>query len=430
MPALMAAREAARRTLCRNNLKQIAAGLQMYYIISDGFVPGAPHRGQWSNENTSGAITDPVSNLYIYRDPKTRNNVQVHPTGYNTCAATHLQGMSAGMKYYSPKNARAFVKGDINQAPVNLGLLLGGGMVPDGSVFFCPSAEGMPELHYWEGPGGYVSWTHRGNAMGYVKFASSCEAVLGVREMKKLGGTDADSMLRGDWSWTKNFQWIRPGIVEKFGGSDPVPGYPPGPPRPDPGENRGLFSHYMFRLMPTIAIRAEWSENPPYIFGHIPVGTVMTLRATRPKVKFTAFEPYMSNERQIKGRAIAYDSRGMTYGYWNVSWWGEMVWPGYAWWAHREGYNVPFGDHSVRWYSDPQGTIMYWPKSNGGTYGNLNMPRIAENADQGFGAVYCDGTDPYSDNSWDRYYRNARLVAHIFDQWAGMDTGLNDDSDF
>jgi hypothetical protein len=34
---------------------------------------------------------------------------------------------------------------------------------------------------------------------------------------------------------------------------------------------------------------------------------------------------------------------------------------GSGFYAHRDGYNVLYGDSSVKWYGDPQQRILYWP---------------------------------------------------------------------
>ena len=56
LPAVQQAREAARRTECKNNLKQIGIGLHNYHDVYNVFPPGAVHTGCYGG---SGAAGDP-----------------------------------------------------------------------------------------------------------------------------------------------------------------------------------------------------------------------------------------------------------------------------------------------------------------------------------------------------------------------------------
>jgi len=67
-----------------------------------------------------------------------------------------------------------FNKGELNMAPVNLGLLVTGDYLPDARVFFCPSA---PVKRGWDSP-----WDSPG-------------------DMQTAGGFDKGTLLRGDWDW-------------------------------------------------------------------------------------------------------------------------------------------------------------------------------------------------------------------------------------
>ena len=141
----------------------------------------------------------------------------------------------------------------------------------------------------------------------------------------------------------------------------------------------------------------------------------------------------MNNERQIRGRAVVYDTTAMGRGS-GFSYDANLYWPGDGWWAHKEGYNVLYGDHSVKWYSDPQQHIMYWqtggPHPNGGLSGersSMNVPAVAYNKQPG-----TPGRDPGGITFMNHMttFDCWKIVPHEFDQLAGIDEGLDDDSDF
>jgi hypothetical protein len=81
---------------------------------------------------------------------------------------------------------------------------------------------------------------------------------------------------------------------------------------------------------------------------------------------------------------------------------------GAAYYAHRDGYNVLYGDWHMKWYGDPQQRIMWWPISS------WPFGALANN-------VISDYYNPlYGTGAFVR--RNATtMVWHIFDTDAGVD---------
>ena len=49
---------------------------------------------------------------------------------------------------------------------------------------------------------------------------------------------------------------------------------------------------------------------------------------------------------------------------------GRLTYPGDGIYGHKEGYNVLYGDGSVRWYGDPQQSHIWkkMPMDSGGSY--------------------------------------------------------------
>ena len=88
---------------------------------------------------------------------------------------------------------------------------------------------------------------------------------------------------------------------------------------------------------------------------------------------------------------------------------------GMAWYAHREGYNVLYGDWSAKWYGDPQERIMWWPNDAGPWQmaNSVALANICTNAIANYDAVGADW-------SWPGTYSSAD-VWHIFDAAGGVD---------
>ena len=423
LPALIAAREAARRTSCKSNLRQIGDGLQDYYGLHDGFVPGNPARSNWKIDPayTNGSVfgnwydSEGNNNQFIYRDGKSNNFVNVNPTRAGIDASSYLQAISAGFKVFSandPGTGRAggnttkgymnFLEGDINQAPVNLGVLLAEGTVPDATVLFCPSAETMPDLHCWC-TDGYAGDNTRDSIGASNMLSRAFMANMGVQAMKSnLGGTDKDALLRGRYEWSY-YGFDGEAGADVFHGAGITVA----------GQSRGTFSHYNYRNTPTIR-KTGLGDGGGSGPGMLP-GVIYTLRATKPKVTFKGYEPYFNNERQLKGRAVVSDT-------FSVPWWAQStdatMAPGMAYWAHKEGYNVLYGDHSVQWYGDVNGQIMYWEPSGGadGCTISKNL-MIWDDARVGNMYYWPAGT--------------SKLIWHLFDKHVNIDAdGIDNDLDY
>ena len=98
---------------------------------------------------------------------------------------SHWNAIAFGEK----PHGETFSAGDLNMAPVNLGLLVVHNCLPDARVLFCPSA---PIASGWDSP-----WDD-------------------PRDLKRAGGSDGDTIVHGDWSWmptcpyaTTNFRMLR-----------------------------------------------------------------------------------------------------------------------------------------------------------------------------------------------------------------------------
>lgn len=142
----------------------------------------------------------------------------------------------------------------------------------------------------------------------------------------------------------------------------------------------------------------------------------ITLSYTRPTIVTQANTPAFKTPRRLSGRALisdsfekmpynpmGYNSRGTSY-----------LTPGFGEYAHKDGYNVLYGDYGVRWHGDPEQRIIYWwPGSateDAATLAHTSF--MAANA-------WCDWPTLLSYADRQRY--SAALVYNLFDNAAGID---------
>ena len=177
LPALAAAREKARRSVCANQLNQMAKSFEGYCSDYSGYFPcypaydkdtdpyGLPDRAPWQYDQG------------IYSDPRVSEQVQTaeRHRGYG---ADLFRALAVG---FSP-TATSHAAGHLSAAPVNMGYLVTGGYLSDARVFFCPSAPDMPAD------------------------ANGSGAISKIAELKRLGGFDGDHITKGSWDqWPTNF---------------------------------------------------------------------------------------------------------------------------------------------------------------------------------------------------------------------------------
>jgi hypothetical protein len=125
-------------------------------------------------------------------------------------------------------------------------------------------------------------------------------------------------------------------------------------------------------------------------------------------------EPVFKTQRLLGARALVTDSFSSPRGYYN-----PIAQMGMAGYAHRDGYNVLYGDASARWYGDAQQRIMWYDvkqTSAGGRYGTY-MNSLQHN---------CIGAWTYPDGSTGRNNMSSVQVWHIYDTNNGVDVGVDE----
>ena len=427
LPALAAAREKARRTSCLNNLTQMARGLESYCGDYGQYFPNWTAWGKrvrrddsgdyesyprtwWCHETGLPAVsehgrynTGQAEDQGIYRgravDGTEQEVAVVFPGGSATGGALcggWTEHLGAPLFYRTIflgnrlPAARATVNtappGNLNMAPNGLGFLVSGNYVPDASVFFCPTSEGMPKS------------PNRGDPEPEMYHG---QAATRVKDLKRAGGLDAKSIMLGDWDW-----------MQAFGGEA---GYY--------SCSRAVQGHYNYRLVPTTAMTYNRNHSPRlnewFRVSHIKPDRLVHLG-----------EPVFKTQKHLAGRAIVTDSwdksRAVT----------EELKPGYGWYGHREGYNVLYGDWSAKWYGDPQERIIWWPAwrispgaSNEWVNGIMtncitDMFAFEPTSTAGVYYKYPEGFRRPNDAT-EIQIGGVVVVWHIFDTAAGIDVGVD-----
>jgi len=136
---------------------------------------------------------------------------------------------------------------------------------------------------------------------------------------KKAGGLDAKAMKYGEWDWLA-------------GNGDT--------------RDRTMQCTYNYR-------------NVPYSHTDTNGLSKVTVPYTRPGVRAYPFGAMFATDKILAGRAIATDTFSMDATY---PWGSQDNFPGKGIYAHRDGYNVLYGDFHVKWFGDPQMKIIYWPR--------------------------------------------------------------------
>jgi hypothetical protein len=123
-------------------------------------------------------------------------------------------------------------------------------------------------------------------------------------------------------------------------------------------------------------------------------------------------QPPFKTQKQLAGRALVTDSFSSRTDYDQ-----PRVFPGMAQYAHRDGYNVLYGDWSARWYGDPNQQIMWFDAAKVSSIGGAFGPFLVSLERNTIGAwTKPDGTGGVP-------YNSAVDVWHILDVAGGMDSG-------
>jgi len=381
LPALASAREKARRSACLNNISQMSKALESYCADYSTYYPswtgyGKIIRAMFTGNDLAGRPNpyyDPTRprraaepGIFTYKEKSAvvyMAGQGAAPAGYTSNAEVHrFSPLSAYRCIFAgttnpdlaSNSAPSAPAGQLNLGPNGLGFLVTSNYMPDASPFYCPSADNMPST-----PNQRVGipYTYNGNS------------ATRLADLKRAGGTTAESILFGEWTWLGPRFWYNGRMVE---------------------------SHYGYRNVPS-------HGAAHYPWGLIGYDTVRLL-GVKPDHKVEIGCPPFKTQKHLAGRALITDSFGGGRDSWNYF----QVGNGY--YAHRAGYNVLYGDWSAQWYGDSQEQFMWhtYKASNTWTFYNQVTPQII-------------WTLPSQKYDWD----SGSVLWHSLDVANGIDIGVD-----
>ena len=362
LPALAAAREKSRRSACINNLKQMGIALESYVSDSGEYFPcNACYGLNLTQRIPEGAI---YWGKTRWKDPRSgKELLTLRPYHNRDRGVLNPRWIAFGAPVVA---TQAPTGGSFNMAPTGLGYLIWGGYMPDGRNLFCPSSgDGLPDL---------------GGSGGSINLKSLYE---------RIGGFDKQGIFYGDLSWSgAPSTGVTYDGVGAWGADGTTVAY-----------GRAASCDYFYRGQPVHTFNGGYSTA-----AHL--DRPVTIVGTKPEVQAYPGSPAFKTAKLLGGRAIVADSYGKYETSVNI--------PGDGQYAHREGYNVLYGDYSAKWYGDPQQRILWW---NTVYHGAWN-PEI----DMDFPGFY---TTSLSHNTFDNYnyavthsayrQRSMHSVFHQFD---------------
>jgi prepilin-type N-terminal cleavage/methylation domain-containing protein/prepilin-type processing-associated H-X9-DG protein len=422
LPALAAAREKARRASCLSNLRQIGIALESYNGDYGQYFPVAPcvkddtivgfWRGSgYDYDTVPGFKHDNAGrSIYTARSKVAGGDTQVYMqysagnrngagTDSDTFASMQYHGVIAvGIK---ATTGMTWTAGQVNAAPIGLGMAAAGGYLPDLKTLYCPTGNVMDDGITQGEVGNFASGTYgtsRGRFRTIATTNSQGWGILNtdVGDLKRMGGSDSENLIYGDWT-DLHFDWKFPiGSISRDGVERTY---------------KKLGCSYAYRAQPT-AIETRDTAYAAYPGGSIPLWSNggINLPGT-PKAGIHEFNKMNGSintpwktQKILGGRALVMDRFGKR----DRAVGEDVLLPGDGILAHRDGYNILYGDGHATWFGDPQQRFIW-----------------ADEETQSLGARgsnLCVVT-PWPDNTWGGVSHGLTWWMH-FDQAAGIDTDV------
>ena len=411
LPALASAREKSRRSACVNGLNQMAKGMASYTGDYAGYYPSNCGYGiRWGTTNNQpssyvsanytygnryagGVYRDDVKNQSIYTDWSGAASSDVAASAGEDRNNGRMRCIGVGVTMNQTLN-----NGDLRAGPYGMGFLITCGYVPDARVFYCPSAAGMPND-------------------GGLPLTRGCN----VRDWQLAGGYDADTMKYGKWgrATTKahySYTGLHKLVIMSHYSYQLVPHHSYGS-ADTVGTDTAAYNTPVCYTTPTIWMpqrRVPMFKTDKQLGSRAYVGDTFSFDTPRLDTAFGARRSYVGIENGAaddgSGDLFCYDT---TPDYKAVNDWG------YGQYAHREGYNILYGDGHSTWYGDPDQRLIFWGGQTGfnATYYCTPLTMMGTEIPTPMGnGLYTLG---------EGYNCNQRLagrgVWHMFDVAAGID---------
>ena len=368
LPALSAAREKARRSSCMTNLKQAATALESYCSDYSQYYPG------WAGVGFRSATETFDAERGLYKDDRLGTVTMSQGLGTSAtqnprCNMNSLANFRAIATYAELSPSSTTYPTNLNgvdgrMAPIYMGNLLEGGYLNDYSVLYCPSAHGA-------------------KCIGF----SSPGKLQNLEEVRaKVPTTSGKDLLMGNYSSVP------------FGS----------PHTAAAGYRLMALCQYNYR---------------PVIYGDLlgfrKAGQPVSIGGTNPLLIGLNGGQMFATQRALGSRALVCDSFEK----------GFVSAPGHAtdlkisiearrsmgMLAHKDGYNVVYGDGHAAWYGDPQRRIIWWQI----------IAYDYDCANQFSGANYYKWTGITQGLSGSNHYRRldgAWAIWHFMDMAAGVDS--------
>jgi len=381
LPALVAARERARRSVCQNNLNQLGKGFELYIGQYSDYFPGMLYWGITPRSPMPGSPPYDNSPTYwqTYADTTSQPNQRVRMFNgrYDQDNMTNQMPLHflVGSGYIGLGNPEAPnpAPNALKVCPLNMGLLLTTGLVPDFKAFYCPSGSGERRR------------------INYAQYQTNDT----LRDWLSAAGTGGDAatsagrtLTHGNWSriakigTTGNYKAIWVAVDYAY-------------------RNTALMSQYAYL---TTGLGTNMEQPVP-------------LPWTNPRVQSEVGCPPFKTQRRLSGRALVSDD------FWKAEVGRPFVatsilTPGWGLRFHKDGYNVLYGDYSVSWYGDPEQRIIYWDDNQSGA----TTTQLGVSWHYMGGEYNANWANPTEANRPEAV-RKTPAVWHMFDMAHEMDVG-------